>query len=89
MSKKNPTPPRLMPVILATWEAEIGRIALWGQPGQIVWQTPISKATGAKWIGGVFRVVECQLCKHEALRLNLIPAKKDEKEKPYAYWKNG
>jgi hypothetical protein len=37
----------LVLVILATWEAEIGKIALWGQPRQIVHKIP------SKWIGGV------------------------------------
>jgi hypothetical protein len=32
-----------MPVILATWEAEIRRILAWGQCRQIVCKTPISK----------------------------------------------
>jgi hypothetical protein len=31
-----------MPVILATWEAEIRRTAVQGQPEQIVHKTPIS-----------------------------------------------
>jgi hypothetical protein len=33
----------LTPVILPTWEAEIRRIMVWGQPRQIVHETPSSK----------------------------------------------
>jgi hypothetical protein len=33
----------LTPVILATWEAEIGRISVQGQSRQIVQETPSSK----------------------------------------------
>jgi hypothetical protein len=32
-----------MPVILAAWEAEIGRIEVPGQPGEIVCKTPSPK----------------------------------------------
>jgi hypothetical protein len=39
----------LMPIILATCEAEIRRIVVRGQPRQIVPKTPISKITRAKW----------------------------------------
>jgi hypothetical protein len=38
----------LMPVILATWGAEIRKIMVWGQPGQMVLDTTISKITRAK-----------------------------------------
>jgi hypothetical protein len=38
----------LIPV-LVTWKAEIRRIEVQGQPGQIVPETPISKITRAKW----------------------------------------
>jgi hypothetical protein len=36
------------PIILATWEADIGRIAVSGQPRQIVHDTSISKITRVK-----------------------------------------
>jgi hypothetical protein len=36
-------------VILATWEAEILRIAVQVQPRQIVPETSISKITRTKW----------------------------------------
>jgi hypothetical protein len=42
-----------MPVIPATWEAEIRRITVQGQPGQIVHKIPSPKITRAKWSGGV------------------------------------
>jgi hypothetical protein len=54
----------LLPIILATWEAEIGRIKVQGQLGEIVYETPpISKITRAKWAGGVAQAVQCLLCK--------------------------
>jgi hypothetical protein len=39
--------------VLATWEAEIRRITVQGQPGQIVPEIHISKITKAKLTGGV------------------------------------
>jgi hypothetical protein len=38
-----------MPVIPATWEAEIGRITVRGQPWANSSQDPISKITSASW----------------------------------------
>jgi hypothetical protein len=49
-----------LPVILATWEAEIGRISVKDQPRQIVGVAPISKITRAKWTGGVAQAVKCK-----------------------------
>jgi hypothetical protein len=57
-----------MPVILATWEAEIKRIKFRGQPVQIVGETQISKITRAKWTGGMAQAVEHLLCKHKILQ---------------------
>jgi hypothetical protein len=49
---------RTMLVILATWEAEIRRIVVQGQLGQIVLETPISKITRAKCTGGVAQAMK-------------------------------
>jgi hypothetical protein len=62
-------------VILAIWEAQIRR-TVQGQTRQIVQETPISKITREKWTGGVVKVVECLLCKHEALSSNPSSTKK-------------
>jgi hypothetical protein len=43
----------LMPVILTTWEAKIGRITVWSQPRQIIHDAPISKKTRAKLTRGM------------------------------------
>jgi hypothetical protein len=42
-----------MPVILATGEAEVRRIEVWNQPGQIVQGEPISKNPSQKRADGV------------------------------------
>jgi hypothetical protein len=53
-----------LPVILATWETEIGRIEVRGQYRQIAHKTPSpKKKSEQKWTGGVGQVVECLLCK--------------------------
>jgi hypothetical protein len=62
-----------MPIILATWEAKIGRITVQDGLGKN-WD-PISKITRAKGIGGVSQVVEL-LMKCKALSSNSRTAKK-------------
>jgi hypothetical protein len=60
----------LTPEILATWEADIRRTAIQGQPGQRDSETLISKITRAKWTGGV------------AQALSLSPSPTRQKKKP-------
>jgi hypothetical protein len=57
------------------------RIMVQGQHGQIVCETPISKITRAKWTGSVAQVIECLLCKCEALSSNPSLTKKKKKRK--------
>jgi hypothetical protein len=59
-----------MPVILAIWEAKIGRIEVRGQPRQIGHETSSPKITRAKWATIVAQVVDHLLCKCEALSSN-------------------
>jgi hypothetical protein len=42
-----------VPIILATWEAELKRIKVQGQIERIILETPISKITRTKWAEGV------------------------------------
>jgi hypothetical protein len=75
----------LTPVILATWETEIGRITVLGQQGQIAPETPISKITKATCAGGVAQAVEWLLCKCKALNSNPSPTKKNTETKKKMY----
>jgi hypothetical protein len=58
-------------IILAIWEAEIGRIKVEGSPPD-----PIFKRTRAKWTGSMDQVLEHLLGKREALSSNPGPTKK-------------
>jgi hypothetical protein len=70
-----------MPVNITPWEAKIGRTAVPGQSRQKVHDTPQPpKITTAKWTGGVAHVVECLLCKREALSSKPSPIKKKKKK---------
>jgi hypothetical protein len=62
----------LMLIILAPWEAEIGRIEVRSRPGQIVYETPSLKWTGGREVG--IKPSQC-----EALSSNPSPAKKKNK----------
>jgi hypothetical protein len=80
----------LMPIILATQEAEIRRIAVQSQPGQIVHKilsrkNPLQKRAGGVAQGvhtrDVVQAVENLLCKHQALNSNPSPTPKKKKRK--------
>jgi hypothetical protein len=67
----------LMPMILATQEAEIRRFAVWSQPRQVVLETlsrkmPIQK----KSAGRVTQVLECLPSKHRPWVQTPVPPKK-------------
>jgi hypothetical protein len=72
-----------MPIILATWEAEIGRIMVPDQLRQVFLETPISKIIRTKWTESVAQGVERLLCKCEPLSSNFSPTKKKKKKKKY------
>jgi hypothetical protein len=52
-----------MPVIPATWEAEIGRIEVCIQPGQKVSKTPCQQVSLAWWLMLVFPAVQAVKCR--------------------------
>jgi hypothetical protein len=70
-----------MAVISDTQEAEIGKIAVWGQPGQKCWQDPIStNKPGVKCVYVASATWEIQV---DGSRSRLVPDKNEE-----AFWKN-
>jgi hypothetical protein len=50
------------------------------KPGQIVWETPISKMTRVKWTGGVAQVVQCLFGKTKTLSSNPSYMKRKRKK---------
>jgi hypothetical protein len=73
---------RLTPIILATWEAEIKKITIHSQPGQIVHETLSQKNLTHKKnrAGRVVQVVKCLLRKYEALSSNPSNAERGKKK---------
>jgi hypothetical protein len=63
----------LRPIILTAWEAEIGRIAIRGQPGQIVGEIYLQNSQSK-----MAQVEKCLLCKSKALSSNPSPTKRKE-----------
>jgi hypothetical protein len=74
-----------MPIILATWEAEIRRIVVQSQTGEIACETlsQKKKRQHKKRAGGVPQVVECLPSKHEFKSQYCQKKKKKE----YRLWK--
>jgi hypothetical protein len=70
----------LMPIILATWGAEIGRLIVLGQPRQIVCKTRLqNNQSKFDW-----RCVSSVLCKREALKFK--PQSQQIKPVPLNHW---
>jgi hypothetical protein len=74
-----------MPVILATWEAEIRRIMFQGHTGQIVCKDPIFKITRTKWNRSVVQTIYHLLCKCEALNETPVSPKKKKRKRSYTF----
>jgi hypothetical protein len=66
-----------MPEILATWEAEMGKFEVRGQPEQRVQKDLISTITIGKWTGGMAQAVEILFYELKVLSSNLSPVKKE------------
>jgi hypothetical protein len=66
-----------MPIILAIWEAEIRRIAVRGQLGQIVYETSSFKNNQSKMDWRVAQAVDCLFCMCKALSSTPNTTKKD------------
>jgi hypothetical protein len=64
-----------MPVILATWEAEVRRITVQSQTGKVA-KPYLKNYTTQNRAGEVAQVVEHLPSKHEALSSNPSPGKK-------------
>jgi hypothetical protein len=69
-----------MSVILATWEVEIERTVVQGQPGQKVHKTLPQKYPPQKRTGREAPVVQCLPKRHKALSSNPSPPKKKKKK---------
>jgi hypothetical protein len=63
----------------SSWEAEIWRVVIRGQLGEIVLWDPIPKITRAKRTGSVAQAVKYLLCKHKHPRSNPSPTKSKQK----------
>jgi hypothetical protein len=68
-----------MPVIIATWEAEIGGSWFEASPRQIVLKTYLGKNLPPKRAGRVAQVIEHLPNKNEVLNANLSTTKKKTK----------
>jgi hypothetical protein len=67
----------LIPIILATWEAEIGRMAVGGQPGQIV-----PKTRSQPGLSVVVCICHPQLCKEGSTNRITVQASMGIKQRP-------
>jgi hypothetical protein len=69
----------LMPIIQTTWEAEIRKIMVQGQPGQFA---RLHLQNGAKWTGGVAQVLRVCFVSIMPLSSNPSPTKKKKQKNP-------